>query len=168
VSEKAHSLSIPKMLAMRVSQPNARQGMPDDNVIIGSHFGPRPSCLSLRPLVKLVYAMFGCLLQIGKVGTALTVGYSVTLAVLLSRTLLYPLVRLTGVLFAGSAATVWIVQRLWHVSNPAYPFVEARVQHAARIAAGLALLGVIARRAPALRVPVDIPILNLRVVPGPS
>jgi hypothetical protein len=112
--------------------------------------------------------MFGCLLQIGKVVTALTIGHSVTLAVLLSRTLLYPLVRITGVLFAGSDTTAWVVRRFWNISNPAEPFFVARVQHAAWSSPGVASLGVIARRAPVLRLPVDIPILNLRVVPGPS
>jgi hypothetical protein len=88
--------------------------------------------------------------------------------ILLSRTLLYPSIRIAGALFAGSAAAAWVVQRLWNVPNPADPFVIALAQHAAGIAAGLTLVGVVAQRAPALRVRADITIFNLRPVPGPS
>jgi hypothetical protein len=71
--------------------------------------------------------------------------------ILLSRTRLYPSIGTTGALFAGVVATAWIAQRLWDLPNPADAFVMALAQRAAWIAIGLTLLGIIARRSPALR-----------------
>jgi hypothetical protein len=65
--------------------------------------------------------------------------------ILLSRTRLYPSIRTAGALFAGAVAIGWIGQRLWDFPNPADAFVIALAQHAAWIAAGLTLLGVVAR-----------------------
>lgn len=81
--------------------------------------------------------------------------------ILLSRTVLYPAIRIGGALLAGSAATAWIVQRLWNLPNPADPFVLALAEHALWIAAALTLLGVLAQRAPTLNTPAaSQPILN--------
>jgi hypothetical protein len=71
---------------------------------------------------------------------------------LLSRTILYPGVRIGGALLAGTVAAAWIVQRLWDVANPADGLVMALAQRAARIALGLTVLGIAARRFPSLRV----------------
>ena len=71
--------------------------------------------------------------------------------ILLSRTRLYPSIRTTGALFAGAVAIAWIGQRLWNLPNPADVLVMALAQHAAWIAIGLTLLGLIARSLPALR-----------------
>jgi hypothetical protein len=73
--------------------------------------------------------------------------------ILLSRTRLYPSIRIIGALFAVGAATAWIAQRAWNLPNPADAFVAALAQHAAWIALGLTLLAVFARRWPALKTP---------------
>jgi len=65
--------------------------------------------------------------------------------ILLSRTRLYPSIRTVGAVFAGAVAIAWIAQRLWDLPNPADAFVMALAQHAAWIAIGLTLLGLIAR-----------------------
>jgi hypothetical protein len=71
--------------------------------------------------------------------------------ILLSRTRLYPSIRTSGALLAGVIAIAWIAQRLWDLPNPADAFVMALAQHAAWIAVGLTLLGIMARNSPALR-----------------
>ncbi len=73
--------------------------------------------------------------------------------ILLSRTRLYPSIRITGALFAGGVAAGWVAQRAWNLPNPADAFVATLAQHAAWIAMGLILLGIVARRWPALRAP---------------
>ena len=65
--------------------------------------------------------------------------------ILLSRTRLYPSIRMVGAVFAGVVAIAWIAQRLWDLPNPADAFVMALAQQAAWIAIGLTLLGLIAR-----------------------
>jgi HupE / UreJ protein len=54
--------------------------------------------------------------------------------ILLSRTRLYPSIRIAGPVFAGAAAAAWIVQRLWDVPNPAEVLVTALAQRAGWIA----------------------------------
>jgi hypothetical protein len=71
--------------------------------------------------------------------------------ILLSRTRLYPSIRMAGAGFAGAAAAAWIIERLWNVSNPADAVVTALAQRAGWIAAGLCLLGVFAHTSNALR-----------------
>ncbi len=71
--------------------------------------------------------------------------------ILLSRTRLYAPVRVTGAVFAGSAAAAWIVQRIWDVANPADAIVAALAQRGLWIAAGLTLLGIFAQRSRSLR-----------------
>lgn len=63
---------------------------------------------------------------------------------LLSRTRLYPAIRTGGAVFAGTAATGWIAQRLWGIANPTDAIVTALAQQALWIACGLTLLGMIA------------------------
>jgi hypothetical protein len=63
---------------------------------------------------------------------------------LLSQTRLYPAIRTSGALFAGTAATGWIAQRLWGIANPADAVVTALAQRAVWIVIGLTLLGTIA------------------------
>jgi HupE / UreJ protein len=65
--------------------------------------------------------------------------------ILLSRTCLYSAIRISGAVFAGSAAAAWIAQRLWNLPNPADALVAVLAQHAGWIAAGLTLLGLLAR-----------------------
>ena len=71
--------------------------------------------------------------------------------ILLSRTRLYPSIRIIGALFAGCVAAAWVAQRAWNLPNPADAFVAALAQHAAWIALGLTLLAVFARRWPGLK-----------------
>jgi hypothetical protein len=71
--------------------------------------------------------------------------------ILLSRTRLYPSIRIAGAVFAGTVATAWIAQRVWDLPNPADALVAAIAQRAGWIAAGLCLLGVLARTASAFR-----------------
>ena len=66
--------------------------------------------------------------------------------VLLSRTELYPSIRMAGAAFAGTVSVGWILQRLWEIPNPADAVVMAMAQHALWIAAGLTVLGMIAPR----------------------
>ncbi len=73
--------------------------------------------------------------------------------ILLSRTRLYPSVRIVGALFVGGVAAGWVAQRAWSLPNPTDAFVTALAQHAAWIALGLTLLAVFARRWPALKTP---------------
>jgi hypothetical protein len=72
---------------------------------------------------------------------------------LLSRTRLYPAVRIVSAGFASVVAGAWVVQRLWDIDNPADALVMAIATHAIWIATGLALLGLVARMLPALRSP---------------
>jgi ABC-type uncharacterized transport system permease subunit len=74
----------------------------------------------------------------------------------LSRTRLYPSIRIAGALFAGGVATAWVAQRAWHLPNPADAFVTALAQHAAGIAIGLILLAIFSRSFPALRAPSEV------------
>ena len=76
--------------------------------------------------------------------------------ILLSRTTLYPSIRISGALFAGGIATAWVAQRAWNLPNPADAWVTALAQHAAWIALGLSLLAVFARRWPTSRAPSEI------------
>jgi hypothetical protein len=71
--------------------------------------------------------------------------------ILLSRTGLYPWIRITGALFAGSVAMALVAQRAWNLPNPADAFVTALAQHAVWIGIGLTLLAIVARKWPALR-----------------
>jgi hypothetical protein len=71
--------------------------------------------------------------------------------ILLSRTRLYPSIRTAGAQLAGAIALVWIVQRVWDLPNPTDALVMAIAQRAGWIAAGLTLLGIVARGFPALR-----------------
>jgi HupE / UreJ protein len=73
--------------------------------------------------------------------------------ILLSRTRLYPPVRVTGALFAAVAASGWIAQRLWDVPNPVDAFVTGLAKRAVWVALGLTLLGIGARSLVALRQP---------------
>ncbi len=66
--------------------------------------------------------------------------------VLLSRTDLYPSIRIAGAVFAGTVSVGWILQRLWEIPNPADGVVMALAQHALWIAVGLTVLGMIATR----------------------
>jgi hypothetical protein len=72
--------------------------------------------------------------------------------ILLSRTRLYPAIRIAGAAFAGIASAAWIVQRFWDVPNPADAVVTALAHRAGWIAVALCLLGVIARNSNVLRV----------------
>jgi hypothetical protein len=63
---------------------------------------------------------------------------------LLSRTRLYPAFRTIGALFAATAASGWIAQRLWDIQTPTDAFVTVLAQHSGWIALGLTLLGIIA------------------------
>jgi len=74
------------------------------------------------------------------------VAFALPSLILLSRTRLYPGVRTAGAVFAGSVAITWIVQRLWDIPNPADALVMALAQRAVWVAAGLTLLGLIARK----------------------
>lgn len=64
--------------------------------------------------------------------------------ILLSRTRLYGTVRVTGALFAATAAAGWIGERLANLPNPFDAFVMALAQRAPWVAVGLFLLGVTA------------------------
>jgi hypothetical protein len=71
---------------------------------------------------------------------------------LLSRT--RPYIRrseMSSAVFAGAAAVGWIAQRLWDLPNPADALVSALAQHAAWIATGMTLPGIIAVSVPALK-----------------
>jgi len=73
--------------------------------------------------------------------------------ILLSRTRLYPSIRIAGALFAGAAAAGWIAKRWWDISNPADAIVTALAQRAIWIALALTLLGIFTRNARGLTVP---------------
>ena len=62
---------------------------------------------------------------------------------LLSRTRLYPIVRIVGALFAATAAVGWIAERWFRLSNPLDPVVESLAQRAVLMAIGLFLLSAI-------------------------
>lgn len=65
--------------------------------------------------------------------------------ILLSRTRLYPFVRVLGGLFAAVVALGWIGQRLWDLRNPFDELVEALAQHALWIGIALLVLSLIVR-----------------------
>jgi HupE / UreJ protein len=71
--------------------------------------------------------------------------------ILLSRTRLYPSIRIAGAAAAGVIAIAWIAQRAWNLPNPADAFVLALAQRGAWFAVCLTLLGILARSSPALR-----------------
>jgi hypothetical protein len=54
--------------------------------------------------------------------------------ILVSRTRVYPVVRICGALFAGLASIGWIVQRLFDFANPVDTLVSSVSQHAIAIA----------------------------------
>lgn len=62
---------------------------------------------------------------------------------LLSRTRLYPIVRIVGALFAVTASVGWIAERWFRLSNPLDPVVETIAERAVLLAIGLFLLSAI-------------------------
>ncbi len=64
--------------------------------------------------------------------------------ILLSRTRLYPVIRIAGALFAGLASIGWIGERLFQMSNPLESIIETLAQHAWWIAIALCLLALLA------------------------
>jgi hypothetical protein len=72
--------------------------------------------------------------------------------VLLARTRWYPAVRSTGAVFAGIAATAWILERALGIDNPVGRAIDAGLGHAPWLLAGLtavAALAFAAERRPA-------------------
>jgi hypothetical protein len=64
---------------------------------------------------------------------------------LLSRTLLYPILRTVGAVIAGLAAVGWIVERLFDAATPVDTIVNAFSRHAPWIAASLLVVSLVSR-----------------------
>jgi hypothetical protein len=62
--------------------------------------------------------------------------------VLLSRTFAYPMLRISGALFAGFASVGWMAERLLGVHNSVEVVVDSAAHHAAWIAAALFLISI--------------------------
>ncbi len=70
---------------------------------------------------------------------------------LMSRTRAYPILRISGALFAGFASVGWIVERLFDVPTPVDTVVNAFARHALLIAVNLLVVSLACRFLPASR-----------------
>ncbi len=64
---------------------------------------------------------------------------------LLSRTHVYPLLRIGGAVFAGFASVGWMIQRLFQVETPVDAIVNAFARHALLIAVNLLVVSLVCR-----------------------
>jgi hypothetical protein len=70
---------------------------------------------------------------------------------LMSRTRVYPILRMGGAVFAGIVSAGWIVERLFDVTTPVDAIVNALARHALLIAAALLAVSLGFRLSPRLR-----------------
>jgi HupE/UreJ protein len=92
---------------------------------------------------SLVSSLLGFNLGI-EMAQLIIVGAAIPSLYLLSRTPVYPVVRVAGALFGLAAATGWFVERVTEsVANPLEPAMTALTEHGLLIAAALAILAAV-------------------------
>lgn len=81
----------------------------------------------------------------------LVIGLTMPWLVLLSRTRLYPTLRVIGASLTGVAAAAWFFERAFGWANPIGPVVESAASHAHWLIIGLAILSIAATLIPKAR-----------------